>query len=59
MGGVVACLALIKGPVLPMLQEAVSMGDASAASTIRFIRDARSVRIVRYPDSTWYNAAIR
>ena len=37
MGGAPACLALVEEPALPMLKEAASMGNPTAAATIQLI----------------------
>jgi hypothetical protein len=58
-GGASACLALIEDPALQLLQEAATMGNANAASTIQLIHDARGARLARYPGSTWYSATGR
>ena len=56
MGGAPACLALIEDPALPLLRQAASMGNATAAAAIQLIEDARGARLARYPNSTWYSA---
>jgi hypothetical protein len=56
LGGAPACLALIEDPALPMLRQAASMGNASAAAVIQIIQDARGARLAKYPNSTWYSA---
>ncbi|MEJ2364535.1 MAG: hypothetical protein P8075_14755 [Deltaproteobacteria bacterium] len=56
MGGAPACLALIEDPALPMLRQAATMGNASAAAVIQLIQDARGARLAKYPNSTWYSA---
>ena len=56
LGGAPACLALIEDPALPMLRQAATMGNASAAAVIQLIQDARGARLAKYPDSTWYSA---
>ena len=56
MGGAPACLALIEDPALPMLRQAATMGNASAAAVIQLIQDARGARLAKYPTSTWYSA---
>jgi hypothetical protein len=56
MGGAPACLALIEDPALPMLREAASMGNANAAAVVQLIQDAKSARLAKYPNSTWYSA---
>jgi hypothetical protein len=56
LGGAPACLALIEDPALPMLRQAASMGNASAAAVIQLIQDARGTRLAKYPNSTWYSA---
>jgi len=56
LGGPPACLALIEDPALPMLRQAATMGNASAAAVIQLIQDARGARLAKYPDSTWYSA---
>jgi hypothetical protein len=58
-GGASACLALIEDPALQLLQEAATLGNANAASTIQLIQDARGARLAKYPGSTWYSAAGR
>jgi hypothetical protein len=56
LGGAPACLALIEDPALPMLRQAATMGNASAAAVIQLIQDARGARLAKYPNSTWYSA---
>jgi hypothetical protein len=56
LGGAPACLALIEDPALPMLRQAATMGNASAAAVIQIIQDARGARLAKYPNSTWYSA---
>ena len=56
LGGAPACLALIEDPALPMLRQAATMGNASAAAVIQLIQDARGARLAKYPTSTWYSA---
>jgi hypothetical protein len=56
LGGAPACLALIEDPALPMLRQAATMGNASAAAVIQLIQDARGARVAKYPNSTWYSA---
>jgi hypothetical protein len=56
MGAAPACLALIEDPALPMLRQAATMGNASAAAVIQLIQDARGARLAKYPNSTWYSA---
>lgn len=56
MGGAPACLALIEDPALPLLRQAASIGNATAAAAIQLIEDARGARLARYPNSTWYSA---
>jgi hypothetical protein len=56
LGGAPACLALIEDPALPMLRQAATMGNASAAAVIQLIQDARGARLAKYPNSNWYSA---
>ena len=56
LGGAPACLALIEDPALPMLRQAATMGNTSAAAVIQLIQDARGARLAKYPSSTWYSA---
>ena len=56
MTGASACLGLIEDPALPLLKNAASMGNTSAAATIQIIQDARGARLAKFPNSTWYSA---
>ena len=56
LGGAPACLALIEDPALPLLRQAATMGNASAAAVIQLIQDAKGARLAKYPNSTWYSA---
>ena len=56
MTGASACLGLIQDPALPLLKNAASMGNTSAAATIQIIQDARGARLAKFPNSTWYSA---
>ena len=49
LGGAPACLALIEDPALPMLRQAATVGNASAAAVIQLIQDARGRRACQVP----------
>ena len=59
MTGASACLGLIQDPALPLLKNAASLGNTSAAATIQIIQDARGARLAKFPNSTWYSATGR